>query len=180
MAAGLAVALALAAAGCGGGGSGTGATQAGVEGGAGGSSQSAATQASTPTEVIPPGGPDPQAGVGLARVPTLGVVLVDQTKKTLYRFSKDVRGSGETHCYGECAQVWRPKASYEPPAAESPGLDESGFGTIDRKDGYRQATYDGWPLYTYIKEYGRKSKGAGRHSFGGTWYALRANGTSVK
>jgi predicted lipoprotein with Yx(FWY)xxD motif len=161
--------------GCGGGGSSGGATTA---------KESAAAKAAKlkrEEEIVAriPGGPDPQAVVLLNRVPGFGMLLVDLAHKTLYRFGEDVRGSGKTHCYGACTKVWYPKASYEPPASGSRGLDESKFGTITRKEGYRQATFDGWPLYTYIKEKGRASKGIGLQAFGGTWYALRANGESV-
>jgi predicted lipoprotein with Yx(FWY)xxD motif len=173
----LGVAVAVALGGCGGGASGSAATTAKTE-----SAAAEAAKLKKEEEIIAkiPGGPDPQALIQLDHVPGYGKVLADTAYKTLYRFGKDVRGSGKTHCYGACTRVWYPKASYEPPAWTSRGLDNSEFGTITRKEGYRQATFDGWPLYTYIKEKGHASKGIGLKSFGGTWYALRVNGESVK
>jgi predicted lipoprotein with Yx(FWY)xxD motif len=164
------ICVSIALSGCGGSGAGTNASK----------SSSEPTSAATTEEVLPPGGPDPEALISVRRVPGLGPVLVDSGNKTLYRFSKDIPDSGKTHCYGACVRLWYPKGSYRPPAAGSPQLDPSKFGTILREEGYRQATYYGWPLYTLITEYSRKKKGAGKKSFGGTWYALRANGESVK
>jgi predicted lipoprotein with Yx(FWY)xxD motif len=167
----LAIPIAIVLAGCGGGSStGTAAEE----------TAPASSTAATTEEVIPPGGPDPQAMVQVGRSEGIGAVLIDSAHKTLYRFSEDVRGSGATHCYGKCARVWYPKPSAETPLSGSPSIDPSLLGTITRKDGYNQATYDGWPLYTYIREKSWKSAGAGRKAFGGTWYPLRANGESVK
>jgi predicted lipoprotein with Yx(FWY)xxD motif len=115
----------------------------------------------------------------LEAVPGLGVVMVDSRRRTLYHFGNDVQGSGSTTCYGACARVWRPALSNRQPAGESGAFHPEQFGTIRRRDGRRQATYFGWPLYTYAGEGPHESKGAGLRSFGGTWYALRVRGGSV-
>jgi predicted lipoprotein with Yx(FWY)xxD motif len=170
-------ALAVALAGCGGGGgSASGKTAANT------TAKRSKAEEIREEEIIAkiPGGPDPQALIQVEKLPGVGRVLADDAHKTLYTFGPDVPGSGKTHCYGACVKVWYPKASYRPPLAGSPSLDQSKFGLITRKEGYRQATYDGYPLYTYIKEKGRMSKGAGRQAFGGTWYALGPNGERLK
>jgi predicted lipoprotein with Yx(FWY)xxD motif len=108
----------------------------------------------------------------------LGKVLVDSAGKTVYYFDKDKRGSGKTHCYGACIRLWFiVRTNKEPDAIY--GARPSLLGTIMRKDGVRQATYNGWPLYTYIGERSLKSVGADKKSFGGTWHALRPNGESA-
>jgi predicted lipoprotein with Yx(FWY)xxD motif len=123
--------------------------------------------------------PSSHALLYLGKVSGLGVVLIDSGNKTLYRFDKDVHGSRKTSCYGACARVWRPTVSNGTPAGESRAFQPEQLGTIERKDGSRQATYFGWPLYTHAGEGPRESQGAGMKSFGGTWYALRVRGGSV-
>jgi predicted lipoprotein with Yx(FWY)xxD motif len=53
-----------------------------------------------------------------------------------------------------------------------PGIESVKLSTFKRRDGSTQATYDGWPLYTYTREGPEESQGAGMLSRGGTWYAL--------
>lgn len=92
---------------------------------------------------------------------------------TLYRFDKD-KGVTST-CYGACAKQWPPLLTEGKPN----GVDvvRSKMGTTKRKDGTIQVTYFGHPLYTYV---GDKSTGVVNgndvQAFGGTWYALKANG----
>jgi predicted lipoprotein with Yx(FWY)xxD motif len=117
----------------------------------------------------------------LTRVQGLGPVLVDAGHRTLYRFGGDVRGSGKSRCYGACARTWRPVLTHDPrPAGESGAFHPDQLRTIERRDGIRQVTYFGWPLYTYAPEGRLQSEGAGLRSFGGTWFALRVRGGSVR
>lgn len=122
----------------------------------------------------------PPGTIQVNSVGKLGPILVDSAHKTVYRFSRDKPGTGVTHCYGACAEHWYPKQSGGRPAA-GPGIkDPSKLGWIERKDGIEQATYEGWPLYMWRGERTFIAKGAGRHAFGGTWLAMRANGEAVK
>ncbi|MDA8265713.1 MAG: hypothetical protein M0T79_10295, partial [Actinomycetota bacterium] len=42
-----------------------------------------------------------------------------------------------------------------------------------------QVTYNGWPVYTFIKDsHPGQAYGGGIHAFGGVWYAVRASATS--
>jgi predicted lipoprotein with Yx(FWY)xxD motif len=117
----------------------------------------------------------------LSKVPGLGLVLVDADHETLYRFGGDVRGSGRSRCYGACARTWQPTLTHDPrPAGESGAFHPDQLRTIERRDGTRQVTYFGWPLYTYAPEGRLESEGAGLRSFGGTWSALRVRGGSVR
>jgi predicted lipoprotein with Yx(FWY)xxD motif len=92
---------------------------------------------------------------------------------TLYRFSGD-KGTTST-CYGACAKQWPPLVTEGKPN----GVDvvRSKMGTTKRKDGSLQVTYFGYPLYTFVgdKKTGEVS-GNAVEAFGGTWYALKANG----
>jgi predicted lipoprotein with Yx(FWY)xxD motif len=147
---------------------------AGCGGGSGSATAGAAARSRASTEAFP------HALMYLLKVPGLGVVMVDSHRKTAYRFGRDVQGSGRTSCYGACARVWQPALSHGRPAGESGAFHPEQFGTIVRRDGHHQATYFGWPLYTYSGEGPVESKGAGTRSFGGTWYALRVRGGSVE
>jgi predicted lipoprotein with Yx(FWY)xxD motif len=149
----------------------------------GGNVGSMSTSTQTKADATPPLPSEIEAPPAMIQVGVaagVGGVLLDSAHKTVYRFSKDKPGSGVTHCYGSCARIWYPKPSGSTPDA-GPGLriNQSKLGTIMRKDGTVQATYDGWPLYTNIRESSWEAKGAGKKQFGGTWYALRANGESV-
>ncbi|HEX6205213.1 MAG TPA: hypothetical protein VFZ29_05340 [Solirubrobacterales bacterium] len=96
---------------------------------------------------------------------------------TLYRFSGD-KGSTST-CYGACAKQWPPLVTEGKPN----GVDvvRSKMGTTKRKDGSLQVTYFGYPLYTFAGDKVPSGatglvNGNGVEAFGGTWYALKANG----
>ncbi len=124
--------------------------------------------------------PRVQAVFALRAVPKLGPVLVvRRDARTVYRFGGDSRGNGTTHCYETCARTWRPIPSKKRPLGESGAFLPDDFGTMKRRDGSSQATYKGWPLYTHAGEGALGATGAGLSSFGGTWFALRANGRSV-
>lgn len=94
----------------------------------------------------------------------IGKVLASaQTGMTLYTFRKD--GPSVSNCYDGCAQKW-------PPFTASAGATASGgLGIIDRKDGSRQWTLNGQPLYFWV---GDAEKGdATGDGVGGVWDAAR-------
>jgi predicted lipoprotein with Yx(FWY)xxD motif len=76
-----------------------------------------------------------------------GYVLATAAGKTVYRYSKDVPGSGKSACAGACVQEW-PAVEGKPSAATGVVL-AGKVGSITRAPGVVQATYDGYPLYTY-------------------------------
>jgi len=72
--------------------------------------------------------------------------LIGPKGMTLYVFSKDVKGSGASSCYGACAKFW-------PPLDVAPTAQPIGDYTIlVRTDGMRQWAYKGQPLYYYAKD----------------------------
>jgi len=76
-----------------------------------------------------------------------GYVLANAAGHTIYWFARDHRGSPRSACTGRCLLVWLPVTGH-PVAAKGVRLDAV-LGTITRPDGVVQATYDGYPLYTY-------------------------------
>ena len=108
----------------------------------------------------------------------LGNVLVDARGRTLYLFEKDAHG--RSACYGTCAAYWPPLVSAAKPRPGI-GVRASLLGVTKRKDGKRQVTYAGHPLYTYVGDTkAGMTSGEGLTDFGGTWDAVAATGRSVE
>jgi len=148
---------ALAVAACGGGGSATAAS---------GKPTTSATPA--PQSASPHG-----ATVRVAKT-RLGNALVDSRGRTLYLFTKD-SGTKST-CSGACAVAWPPLRATGTPIV-SGGAKASRVGTTGRSDGRPQVTYDGHPLYRFVKDTtSGDTKGEGLTAFGGTWFAVSPTG----
>ena len=112
---------------------------------------------------------------GSLKTATIGGATVLTTSKgfTLYSFAPDT--STKSNCNGACAQNWPPVHG---PATAS-GV-KGTFGTIKRSDGSAQATFDGHPLYTFVKDTGPGTDtGNGVSAFGGLWHALTASGSAA-
>ena len=113
--------------------------------------------------------------IGLRRT-AVGKVLVASNERTLYLFTAD-KGKTST-CYGQCASFWPPLIATKPSAGT--GLKASLLGTTRRKDGRRQVTYGGHPLYFFAKD--RKPgdlKGQAFVHFGGAWWVVSAAGVKI-
>jgi predicted lipoprotein with Yx(FWY)xxD motif len=98
-----------------------------------------------------------------------GTVLTNSKGFALYTFAKDKGSTSE--CYGQCAKFW-PAAMG--PATVAPGSKVSGtFGTTTRKDGSKQLTWNGHPLYTFAgdKKPGDVT-GNGSTADGGLWKVI--------
>jgi predicted lipoprotein with Yx(FWY)xxD motif len=108
----------------------------------------------------------------------LGKVLADGSGRTLYLFEKD-KGPKST-CFGACATAWPPVTTTGKPTALK-GVSASKLGTINRGHGVKQVTYNGHPLYRFVKDTGpRQTHGEGLKAFGAEWYALSAAGKKVE
>ena len=97
-----------------------------------------------------------------------GYVLANATGHTIYWFARDHRGSPRSACTGRCLLVWLPVTGH-PVAAKGLTLDAV-LGTITRPDGVVQATYDGYPLYTFASD---SAPGQVRgNGAAGTWHVI--------
>jgi predicted lipoprotein with Yx(FWY)xxD motif len=107
----------------------------------------------------------------------LGRILVNSSGRTLYLFKKDT--GRKSTCYGQCAEFWPPlKAGGKPKAGR--GVRASKIGTTRRRDGTRQVTYNGHPLYLFAQDTRRgDTNGEGIKAFGARWYAVSPAGTKV-
>ena len=114
-----------------------------------------------------------------ARSSRFGSVLFDGRGRALYAFTRDRRG-GASRCYGACAQKW-PVYFAGGRLVAGKGVKRSLVGTTRRRDGRRQITYNGRPLYHYV---GDKSPGQvlcqNVPEFGGTWLVMRPSGALVR
>jgi predicted lipoprotein with Yx(FWY)xxD motif/cytochrome c553 len=90
------------------------------------------------------------AAMNVAQHEEHGTYLTDTNGNSLYLFLNDQQGE-ESNCADTCAQSWPPfLTGGELIAAE--GVDESLLGTVRRSDGTTQVTYNGWPVYYFIRD----------------------------
>ena len=105
----------------------------------------------------------------------LGPVLFSGSDRAAYFFTRE--GDGKPRCYGECAAAWPPfLAKGRPRAGE--GVRRSLLGTTERRNGTRQITYKGQPLYFYVNDPRTQVLCNDIVEFGGTWFALDAQGNA--
>ncbi len=107
----------------------------------------------------------------------LGRILVDSTGHTLYLFKAD--SAAKSACFGACAVAWPPLLATHKPTAGS-GLTASKLGTIARSGANQQVTYDGHPLYLFIKDKKPgQTTGQGVTAFGAAWFAVSPAGNRI-
>lgn len=109
---------------------------------------------------------------------SLGRIVVDARGRTLYLFEKDKHR--RSACYGPCAQYWPPLLSHGAPKAGT-GVKRSLLGTTRRRNGTRQVTYAGHPLYRYAGDTrAGQTTGAGLQDFGGGWDPISPAGKKIE
>jgi predicted lipoprotein with Yx(FWY)xxD motif len=108
----------------------------------------------------------------------LGNVLATSSGRTLYLFMVDK--SGRSACYGKCASFWPPLMQKGKLRAGA-GIKAKLLGTTKRKNGKRQVTYNGHPLYLFSLDKGAgQTAGQGQKFFGGKWFVVSAAGKADK
>jgi predicted lipoprotein with Yx(FWY)xxD motif len=112
------------------------------------------------------------------RKTALGPILVDARGRTLYLFEKD--HNGMSSCNTACTTYWPPVVSAGTPRAGT-GVHKSMLGVTKRRDGRRQVTYAGHPLYRFVGDKtAGQTKGEGLANFGAEWYAVGATGRTIE
>jgi predicted lipoprotein with Yx(FWY)xxD motif len=108
---------------------------------------------------------------------TLGRVVVDGRKRTLYRFDMDRKG-GPSACDPACQKKWPRLIS--PPGSEPKvrGLNAALVGKVRNADGTWSVTYDGWVMYYFDGD--SKAGDVNGQAVGGVWWAIQPNGQRVK
>jgi predicted lipoprotein with Yx(FWY)xxD motif len=150
-------------AGCGGG-SATGATSA----------STAATTAQSATKSVP------ALTIATYKTPEDGTLISGENNRTLYVLTADEKSTSAheklSTCYTGCAAVWPPVLASGTPAV-SGKANASLLGLTTRRDGTKQVTYNGLPLYYYAADT-KPGQATGNHlkdSFG-LWIGMLASG----
>jgi predicted lipoprotein with Yx(FWY)xxD motif len=108
----------------------------------------------------------------------LGSILVAPNGFTLYEFTRDRTNTDNCQHISECPSFW-PALVGTPRAGH--GVNARLLGTIRLKNGSRQVTYAGHPLYTYSGDTGPgQTSYVGVEALGGRWYAVNAQGGRVR
>ena len=135
------------------------------------------TETPTPTETsTPESTPAPLDRKGTRIVVAgsqFGPMLYNASKQAIYVFENDEKD--KSNCYDECAEAWPPVFSKGDPDAGK-GVEESLLGTIRRRDGGRQVTYAGQPLYYYAHEDPGQVLCHNVDLNGGLWWVVGPNG----
>jgi predicted lipoprotein with Yx(FWY)xxD motif len=108
-----------------------------------------------------------------------GTILASASGRTLYRYTLDRKGVNKCSSDPQCKPYWPPllvKAGVKPTVG---GAAKAGLiGTMKAKTGWRQVTYAGYPLYTYVGDSKvGQTKGQG---FEKVWYVVNSSGAFVK
>ncbi len=145
-----------------------------------------------------------QATVQVSQSDQYGEYLTDGEGRTLYLFEKEheegedegEQGEAEegeqggttqegvnpmaAECTGECLEAWPPLVTEGEPIAGE-GVDASLLGTVTMEDGRTQVTYNGWPLYYFVRDENPGDiNGQDIHSFGGEWYIVSPEGNPIE
>lgn len=99
----------------------------------------------------------------------IGYVLANASGYTVYWFAKDPRGSSHPACTGNCLLAWHPVTG-RAVAAKGVRLDAK-LACITRSTGVMQATYNGFPLYTFGSD---SAPGlTNGNGSGGVWHVIK-------
>lgn len=117
--------------------------------------------------------------LGVGQVAGLGRVLVDASGDTVYLYVPDRRGT--SRCTGFCAVQWPPLlvTGPRPSGRLGRGVDPALVGVRRRPGGGWQATYDGWPLYTWHLD-GSPGEATGQDDDMGLWQAVSPSGRPIR
>ncbi len=113
-----------------------------------------------------------------ARSSSFGKAVFDGRGFALYAFTRDKRTSS---CYGACAKAWPPYFVPKGTLRVGAGLKRTLLGTVRRKNGRRQVTYAGRPLYHYLGDTRRgQILCQDVVEYGGRWLIVRPSGKLVR
>jgi predicted lipoprotein with Yx(FWY)xxD motif len=136
-----------------------------------------ATPRSTPTATAtatPARQRRPAAGTTITlRGSQFGTMLWGPRRQAVYIFERD--RPRRSRCYGACAEAWPPVFTKGAPVAGR-GLRRSLLGTTRRRDGRRQVTYAGKPLYYYAHEGPGQVLCHNVNLNGGLWWVVGPDG----
>ena len=158
-------------------------TEAAASAAPAGSAPASSAPASAPA--LPAAGPA-ASGVGIrvsvAKSATHGAYLTTADGRALYLLEEDPRGTST--CYDMCAAIWPPLlAGQGRPVAADSAVRGNLLGTIERRGGGSQVSYDGQPLYAYLGDAGAgqgQTRGHHVEDSWGEWYLVSPTGRHVE
>jgi predicted lipoprotein with Yx(FWY)xxD motif len=106
-----------------------------------------------------------------------GRILADGRGQAFYYFDAERAGS-RPRCYGACAEAWPPVLAKGRPVAGA-GARSGKIGVTRRRNGTRQVTYAGRPLYYYVADSPGQVLCHNVREFGGLWVVIRPDGRQV-
>ena len=108
-------------------------------------------------------------------VPAFGEILTNAHGFSLYGLSNEF--GGKLACKGECLEFWPPMLVSKSTTKVSFGAGVAGeIGFVARSATTKQVTFDGYPLYTFVKDTAAgQTHGEGVVAFGGTWGLMRVS-----
>jgi predicted lipoprotein with Yx(FWY)xxD motif len=128
--------------------------------------------------VVPPDLGSAATAVPLVKTATAKVagkqekILVDQKGMTLYYYTPDK--GGKVACTGKCAAQWPPLTL---PSGMNAPIGDTGvtgtLGMVNDPGGAQQVTYNGWPLYGWVKD--KKPGDTTGEKVGGKWFVVTPN-----
>jgi predicted lipoprotein with Yx(FWY)xxD motif len=118
--------------------------------------------------------PDPDQAIVSLRQTSLGNILVGAEGHTLYLFTAD-KDTNST-CYEGCAEYWPPLTTSGTPLG-SDGIDATKLGISTRTDGATMVTFNGHPLYYFIKD--SNAGDVAGQGYNNVWYVLDATGNAI-
>ena len=103
--------------------------------------------------------------IATAESPAYGRYLTDGAGRPLYLFTADTQGRAGSGAAvactsADCLAAWPPFTTgdpADPTTAAGAGADQALIGTIAWQDGRRIVTYNGWPLYYFVRDEGADS-----------------------
>jgi predicted lipoprotein with Yx(FWY)xxD motif len=107
-----------------------------------------------------------------------GEILVDGQGRALYLFTRE--STPTVRCYGACATAW-PVFHASGNVRAGTGADRHLISTTSRRDGTKQVTYAGHPLYYYVTD--RKPGQVTCQNvdeYGGTWLVVAPGGIAIR
>ena len=137
--------------------------------------------ASTASSPAPPARKVDQAAKRTTTVKVIktryGRILVDGSGRALYLFTRE--RSSTARCYGACAAAW-PVFYARGGVGGGADTDRKLIGTTRRRDGRRQVTYRGHPLYYYVSDR-RPGQVMCQNvaEYGGTWLVVAPSGNAI-
>ena len=131
-----------------------------------------------PTETETTGGDSAGATLQVAEQEPHGQYLADADGRALYLFEADE--DGESTCYDACADTWPPLTT-DTDITAGDGVDPDMIDTTERDDGTMQVTYNGHPLYYFVRdEQPDDTNGQDVEGFGAEWYLVTPDGDKVE